>query len=361
MPPRTSSPTGRRGERAGRARRTSTGTPRSLPPPPLVAGAWASPTRWTPRSATWASTGRATRELIRRSAAEARAVGGALVVGVNTDHVGDQRDPAAAVIDAYVEQLHFAEDQGARVILMASRAPGRAPRGARRLRPVYREVLAQAGRAGDPALAGRHVRPAAGAATAAPTTSRPRSERSWRSSPSTPTDRRHQGVAARRGPRDRPARRAAARAYGSTPATTSTTSTDRGRRGAALRRAARHLRRHRARRAAALQALDAGDRPPSARSSARPCRWPATSSRRRPTTTRPASSSWPGSTATSHFTMVGGLQSAPALPHRRTLVRLRRRRPGAGAARTLAAERWTAYLALHGVRRTASPRMTGCR
>ena len=31
---------------------------------------------------------------------------------MNTDHVDDEAIPLQAVIDAYVEQLHFAEDQG---------------------------------------------------------------------------------------------------------------------------------------------------------------------------------------------------------------------------------------------------------
>ena len=52
----------------------------------------------------------ATRELITRSAAEARSVGGRLVVGVNTDHVEDEQVSLDAVIDAYKEQLHFTED-----------------------------------------------------------------------------------------------------------------------------------------------------------------------------------------------------------------------------------------------------------
>src|SRR4029450_2162466 len=44
---------------------------------------------------------KATRELIARSAAEARAAGGALVVGVNTDHVEEDVSSLPAVIDAY--------------------------------------------------------------------------------------------------------------------------------------------------------------------------------------------------------------------------------------------------------------------
>src|SRR3954462_10017218 len=46
---------------------------------------------------------KATRELIARSEAEARSVGGALVVGVNTDHVEEAAIGLQAVIDAYVE------------------------------------------------------------------------------------------------------------------------------------------------------------------------------------------------------------------------------------------------------------------
>jgi Protein of unknown function (DUF993) len=88
----------------------------------------------------------ATRELIARSAAEARAVGGALVVGVNTDHLTDDVVPLDRVIDAYVEQLHFAEEQGAGVVLMASRHLARVATGPADYERVYREVIARAGR-----------------------------------------------------------------------------------------------------------------------------------------------------------------------------------------------------------------------
>jgi hypothetical protein len=106
---------------------------------------------------------KATRELISRSAAEARAAGGALVVGVNTDHVDDEVISLPAVIDAYVEQLHFAEDQGAGTVLMASRHLARAASSPADYAHVYREVLARAGapvilhwlgEAFDPQLAG---------------------------------------------------------------------------------------------------------------------------------------------------------------------------------------------------------------
>jgi hypothetical protein len=106
---------------------------------------------------------KATRELISRSAAEARAAGRALVVGVNTDHVDDEVISLPAVIDAYVEQLHFAEDQGAGTVLMASRHLARAASSPADYAHVYREVLARAGapvilhwlgEAFDPQLAG---------------------------------------------------------------------------------------------------------------------------------------------------------------------------------------------------------------
>ena len=106
---------------------------------------------------------KATRELIARSAAEARAAGGALVVGVNTDHIDDEVISLPAVIDAYVEQLHFAEDHGAGTVLMASRHLARAASSPADYAEVYREVLARAGapvilhwlgEAFDPQLAG---------------------------------------------------------------------------------------------------------------------------------------------------------------------------------------------------------------
>lgn len=105
----------------------------------------------------------ATRELITRSAETARESGGRLVAGVNTDHVEDEVISLDAVIDAYKEQLHFTEDAGAGVVLMASRQLARAARSAADFERVYREVLEAAagpivlhwlGEAFDPALAG---------------------------------------------------------------------------------------------------------------------------------------------------------------------------------------------------------------
>ena len=105
----------------------------------------------------------ATRELIRRSAVEARAARGALVVGVNTDHVEDEFISLDAVITAYLEQLEFVEDQGAGVVLMASRHLARVATSGEDYERVYREVLSRAGSpvvlhwlgaAFDPALTG---------------------------------------------------------------------------------------------------------------------------------------------------------------------------------------------------------------
>jgi uncharacterized protein DUF993 len=87
----------------------------------------------------------ATRELVARSAAEAQSVGGRLVVGVNTDHVSEPVLSLDAVIAAYCEQLHYAEDHGAGVVLMASRHLARAASGPADYQRVYREVLARAG------------------------------------------------------------------------------------------------------------------------------------------------------------------------------------------------------------------------
>lgn len=105
----------------------------------------------------------ATRELISRSAQVAREEGGSVAVGVNTDHVDDERITLDQVIDAYVEQLHFAEEQGAGPVMMASRHLARVAEGPEDYRRVYRAVLSQAsvpvvlhwlGTAFDPQLQG---------------------------------------------------------------------------------------------------------------------------------------------------------------------------------------------------------------
>ena len=105
----------------------------------------------------------ATRELIARSAQVAREEGGSVVVGVNTDHVDEERIPLPQVIDAYVEQLHFTEEQGAGPVLMASRHLARVAESRTDYLRVYAAVLQRAttpvvlhwlGTAFDPQLEG---------------------------------------------------------------------------------------------------------------------------------------------------------------------------------------------------------------
>ncbi|GAA5206140.1 dihydrodipicolinate synthase family protein [Microbacterium kyungheense] len=105
----------------------------------------------------------ATRDLIARSAQVAREEGGSVVVGVNTDHIDDEHISIDQVVDAYKEQLHFTEEQGAGPVLMASRHLARVAESADDYRRVYREVLQSAtapvvlhwlGTAFDPVLEG---------------------------------------------------------------------------------------------------------------------------------------------------------------------------------------------------------------
>ena len=85
----------------------------------------------------------ATQELIRRSAAEARACGGAIAVGAGTDHLGPEGATLAGVIAGYEQQVAVAEDAGARVILMASRLLAAVARGPDDYEEVYGRVLDQ--------------------------------------------------------------------------------------------------------------------------------------------------------------------------------------------------------------------------
>ncbi|MFF5567178.1 dihydrodipicolinate synthase family protein [Streptomyces sp. NPDC012623] len=61
-------------------------------------------------------------ELIRRSAAEAKAVGGRIACGVGTDQLPPGTHSLDAVRAAYEEQLSLVEESGSQAILMASRA-----------------------------------------------------------------------------------------------------------------------------------------------------------------------------------------------------------------------------------------------
>jgi hypothetical protein len=85
----------------------------------------------------------ATQELIRRSVAEARSVGGRLACGAGTDQLVGPAD-LDQVRAAFEEQLAFIEGEGAPVILMASRALAAAASGADDYRAVYGSLLEQA-------------------------------------------------------------------------------------------------------------------------------------------------------------------------------------------------------------------------
>lgn len=110
----------------------------------------------------------ATQELIARSGAEARSVGGALACGAGTDQLDLSTLPEGkaglrAIIDAYREQIDVVTAAGATVIMMASRALAQIARGPEDYASVYDEVLAEAddpvilhwlGPMFDPALVG---------------------------------------------------------------------------------------------------------------------------------------------------------------------------------------------------------------
>jgi hypothetical protein len=86
----------------------------------------------------------ATRELIRRSAAEAPH--GRIAVGVGTDQLAPGQHPLDAVVAAYEEQLAVAEEAGAQPILMASRALCAAATSPDDYRKVYARLLSQSSR-----------------------------------------------------------------------------------------------------------------------------------------------------------------------------------------------------------------------
>jgi hypothetical protein len=81
-------------------------------------------------------------ELIRRSAAEAKAVGGRIACGVGTDQLPS--GTLAEVRAAYEEQLAVVEEAGAQAILMASRALAKAATGPEDYLELYGHLLRQA-------------------------------------------------------------------------------------------------------------------------------------------------------------------------------------------------------------------------
>ncbi|QBI18803.1 dihydrodipicolinate synthase family protein [Egibacter rhizosphaerae] len=106
----------------------------------------------------WATT----EELIRRSSAEAAAVGGRIAAGAGTDHLSGAAT-VGEVVAGYEHQLEVVERAGARPILMASRHLAALARGPGDYAEVYGKLLAQVRRPAilhwlgapfDPALAG---------------------------------------------------------------------------------------------------------------------------------------------------------------------------------------------------------------
>jgi Protein of unknown function (DUF993) len=110
----------------------------------------------------------ATQELIRRSCAEARSVGGRIACGAGTDQI-EPDDLAAGtkgldqVVAAYCEQIDLVSSSGGQVIVMASRALARVARSAEDYLAVYDAILRDGdapvilhwlGQMFDPALAG---------------------------------------------------------------------------------------------------------------------------------------------------------------------------------------------------------------
>ncbi|MFI0979520.1 dihydrodipicolinate synthase family protein [Streptomyces sp. NPDC021093] len=84
-------------------------------------------------------------ELIRRSAAEARSVGGAIACGAGTDQLPPGTHDLATVTAAYEEQLALVEGSGAQAVLMASRALAATATGPDDYLTAYGHLLRQAG------------------------------------------------------------------------------------------------------------------------------------------------------------------------------------------------------------------------
>ncbi|MFC5403257.1 dihydrodipicolinate synthase family protein [Cohnella soli] len=83
-------------------------------------------------------------ELIARSIAEARAVGGKIASGAGTDHLAPSPNVTLDQVEAaYREQCEFIEGHGGRIILMASRALCACARGPEDYERVYGNILRQ--------------------------------------------------------------------------------------------------------------------------------------------------------------------------------------------------------------------------
>ncbi|MFG2113293.1 dihydrodipicolinate synthase family protein [Streptomyces sp. NPDC048718] len=82
-------------------------------------------------------------ELIRRSGAEAKAVGGRIACGVGTDQLDGSAD-TLRIRQAYEEQLAVAEESGAQAVLLASRALAATATGPEDYQELYGHLLRQA-------------------------------------------------------------------------------------------------------------------------------------------------------------------------------------------------------------------------
>ncbi len=105
----------------------------------------------------------ATRELIVRSCAEARSVGGDVACGALTDQLEPGPASTEAIVDAYLEQIDVIESSGGQAVMMASRNLAAAQPDAAGYAEVYARVLSQVrrpvivhwlGEMFDPALRG---------------------------------------------------------------------------------------------------------------------------------------------------------------------------------------------------------------
>jgi hypothetical protein len=104
-----------------------------------------------------------TRELIKRSLAEARSVGGDIACGANTDQRADERLDLDGVVEAYLEQIELIEGEGGQAVVMASRHLAAIAKGPDEYHHVYGRILGQVqrpvivhwlGEMFDPALRG---------------------------------------------------------------------------------------------------------------------------------------------------------------------------------------------------------------
>jgi hypothetical protein len=105
----------------------------------------------------------ATRELIKRSLAEAEAEGGEIACGANTDQLPDGPTSLDQIVEAYGEQIDLVQSHGGQPVVMASRHLAAAAKGAEDYQQAYARILALVddkaivhwlGDMFDPALAG---------------------------------------------------------------------------------------------------------------------------------------------------------------------------------------------------------------